>query len=153
MARPTLYEHAMTDAERMRRYRARKKSGEAPRRQTVRERAELFGISVRYFHYANLFYRYSVMAQDKEFLDGLAKGTYGKISMVFLAEVTWYGTFKEQRAVCERIKQGGAAAGRAEWKQIISDGKHADVLRRHEDRRTGRKLGRRRMNPHLGMVW
>jgi hypothetical protein len=175
MARPTLFDRPLTAAERMRLHRARKAAGAGKTRKTVRQLCQLHGVSERSFYYVQAFQRDSLIdwsdgvtcfaSMGKEGMALLAKvwpaitflgGTHGKASMEFLAEVCRYGDAAAQIAVRDCIKQSGAAAGKALWRQLMP--KHPDLERKlklAEERKRDRRLGRRRrrMNPHLGMVF
>jgi hypothetical protein len=152
MARPTLYHRPLTAAARMRRYRARKAAG-VTKPMTVRELCQRYGISERYHYYVKAIMRNSLITWD----DGLDAflGNHGKIGLEFLAEVCRYGDAAAQTAVRDRIKQSGAAAGKALWRQLMP--KHPALKRKYalaKDRKRRRRLGFGRLgNPHLGMVW
>jgi hypothetical protein len=116
MARPPIYDESMTDAERMRRYRARKREGnQSQPKMTVRQSARVHRVSERTCYYARAFIRNSLI----EWGDVLAARKYGRIGVAFLAEVCQYGSAEEQREVHDCIKQNGAAAGRKLWQEII----------------------------------
>jgi hypothetical protein len=158
MARPTLFDRPMTAAERMRLYRARKRGVVVAQSQrtTVRQLAEQDGISERLIYYVRAFARYTLIEWDEDMVRFL--GSHGKIGIPFLAEVCRYGDAAAQTAVRDCIKQSGAAAGKALWRQLMPN--HPDLERklklaeeRKRDRQLGRRRRRRRMNPHLGMVF
>jgi hypothetical protein len=119
---------------------------------TVRQLAEQHGISERLIYYGRAFDRYRLIEWDE---DMILLGGYGKIGIPFLVEVCRYGDAAAQTAARDCIKQSGAAAGKALWRQLMP--KHPDLERKlilAEERKQERRLGRRRApNPHLGMLW
>jgi hypothetical protein len=178
MARPTLFDRPMTAAERMRLHRARKAAGAGKTMQTVRQLCQLHGVSEHSFYYVQAFQRDSLIvwsdgvtcfaSMGKDGMALLAKlwryggaitflgGSHGKASMEFLAEVCRYGDAATQTAVRDCIKQSGATAGKALWRQLMPQ--HPDLERKlklAEERKRDRQLGMRprRRNPHLGMVF
>lgn len=165
MARPTIYDQPMTAAERMWQFRMRKKLGIIrPPTPTIREQhaqhQQLLGkVALRNIYYVRAVMRASKRSgtfhEFEQVLRGISQRKYGRIGMEFLAEVARHGDADMQRAVCDQIKQAGAAAGRALWKELIRDGKHEELVGRHEDRRVRRRLGPRPWgdDPHCGMVW
>ena len=134
MVRPTIFDRPMTAAERARRHRASKQTGERPP-PTVAQLAQEHGISERVFYYGKSFLRHSLIDWDlvpdrykvsvgkvdwdrlRAFLDYL-DGRYGKIGVVFFAEVCRHGDAKAQRMVRDRIKRDGIAAGRELWREL-----------------------------------
>jgi hypothetical protein len=124
----------MTNAERMRRYRARKKEPQQPRPPTVRERAQLRRISERTVYYANI----ASTGFDKNFWDNYVAGKYNDhigncIGVQFLAEVAQFGTVRAQQLVREAIEREGSAAARALWRKLIRRGKRYAELRRRRE--------------------
>jgi hypothetical protein len=123
MARPTINDSSMTPAERMRRHRERKRiRGPEPntindvlRLMTRQQQAKYIRRSVRYWHYVVAFRRCTLIDWDGEVLNG----KHGRIGIAFVAEVCRYGNADAQQAVHDRIKEAGAAAGRALWREMV----------------------------------
>ena len=137
MARPTIFDRPMTDAERMRRYRARKKEPQQPRPPTVREWAHERRVSERSVYYAKI----ASTGFDKNFWHNYVGGKYNDhighcIGIQFLAEVVQYGTVRAQHLVREAIEREGDAAARALWRRIIRRGKRYAELRRRREAAT-----------------
>ena len=133
MARPTIYHRPMTDAERMRRYRARKHDPQ-PRPPTVREWAQRAKVSERTCYYSKI----ASTGFDKDFWHNYVGGKYNDhighcIGIQFLAEVVQYGTVRAQHLVREAIEREGDAAARALWRRIIRRGKRYAELRRRRE--------------------
>jgi hypothetical protein len=113
----------MTAAERMRDYRARKRNPRPPpkdineclARSTRKEQARYVGKSVRSWYYVKEFCRYSEIEWEGDVLNG----KYGRIGIAFLAWVCRYGDATVQQMVHDRIKEAGAAAGRALWRDLL----------------------------------
>lgn len=127
MARPRIFDdHALTPAERMRHYRARKKQvrpktanrNEVLASMTKAQQAKYIGKSVRSWYYVSVFIRDSEIEWDDDVVDG----KHGKIGIAFLAEVCKYGTRESQQLIHDRIKTAGAKAGRALWSQFLKEG-------------------------------
>jgi hypothetical protein len=126
----------MTDAERMRRYRARKHDPQ-PRPPTVREQAQRIKVSERVLYYTKI----ALTGFDKAFWDNYRTGKYNNdigncIGIQFLAEVVQYGTVRAQHLVREAIEREGDAAARALWRRIIRRGKRYAELRRRREAAT-----------------
>ena len=144
MARPTIYDTPMTPAERMRRYRDRKRNpppraethAEALRQAltTKRKLADYVNRSERWVYYLGVYGRERLIDWDGD----VVNGRYGKIGMEFLAEVCRYGDAEAQQKVHDRIKASGAAAGRALWQEMIQG--HEELIRKHEHRREYREF-------------
>jgi hypothetical protein len=124
MARPTLGDRPMTSAERMRRYRARKRcpdpvptdTNDCLQRCTRKQQAAHLNMSARQWAYVNEFSRYREIEWDRDVLDG----KHGKIGVGFLAWVCKYGAAPVQRLIHDTIKQKGATAGRALWLELLA---------------------------------
>jgi hypothetical protein len=124
MARPTIFDPPMTAAERMQRYRERKRHPlpepdtitEALRRTTPKNRARYVGRSVRSLHYIGVFLR----CQEIKWDDAILDGKYGRCGIAFLAEVCKYSNAAGQQAVRDCIREHrSAAAGRALWRRLV----------------------------------
>jgi hypothetical protein len=113
----------MTPAERMRHYRQRKKKArpkpssrnEVLAAMTIKQRAALVGVSVRYWHYMKTFGENTLIKWDGDVMNG----KYGKVGMAFLAEVCTNAPQDVQQAINDCIKARGAAAGRALWRDMV----------------------------------
>jgi hypothetical protein len=151
MARPLIYSQPMTSAERMRRHRAGKKrvasllaSGEwsaadarlvnMPVREYVRA---VLRSSERHYYHLMAFQRYKLIKWDD-----ILNGKYGRVGFEFLAEVCEYGDASAQRAVRNRIKKAGAAAGRALWQQLIREADIWELIHKHTQRHNMRMFAR-----------
>ena len=123
MARPSIYDHPMTPAERMRRHRALKAKPLAPSRDTTemiahmtrKQQAEWVGCSLRQWYYIREFSLYREIKWSADVLNGKR----GKVGMAFLAWVCKYGDRNVQRMIHDCIKRKGAAAGRALWLDLL----------------------------------
>src|SRR5262252_178653 len=95
MGRPPIHDRAMTAAERMRRYRARKREvvrkprniNEALARMTKAQQAQYVGKSVRSWYYIGQYLRCRAFEWDGDILDG----KHGRIAMAFIAHVCAHG--------------------------------------------------------------
>jgi len=138
MARPTIYDHPMTPAERMRRHRALKANPLAPpdtsgivlpeiksvryleemiARMTRKQQAAHVGCSLRQWYYIREFSRYREIKWSGDVLNG----RYGRVGAAFLAWVCKCGDRNVQRLIHDRIKKKGARAGRALWLDLLRD--------------------------------
>jgi hypothetical protein len=128
----------MTAAERMRRYRALKRSGGRPKPRNKDEALALMPMRrfARYLHRSER-HCYHIAAFKRDSLihwdDDILNGEYGRVGFAFLAEVCRYGDAATQRAVRNRIKRSGAAAGRALWHQLWKN-QHWELVHRHAER-------------------
>src|SRR4051812_2494422 len=119
MARPTIFERPMTAAERMRRYRARKRSG-LPQPTTVRQLAAKARASERTVYYVKAWARASLIKWHpngvRGFLDQHAD-EIRPVSVAFLAEVCRHGDARTQRKIRDRMNKAGISAGHALWRK------------------------------------
>lgn len=141
----------MTAAERMRRYRARKREPQQ-RTKTVRESARQIHVSERTMYYP----RIALLGWDQDFLANYGAGKYrGRIGVQWLAEVAQYGSTQALRALRATIEREGSEAAHALWRRLIRRGARYEQLRRRrrtaaQTRRYYQKYGGRR-DPHCGM--
>ena len=134
----------MTAAERMRRHRANKRRGIVltPREKLYLAPIRVFAprvlrISPRQYYYDQAVKRHALIKWD----DILA-GKHGKVGIEFLAEVCKHGDASAQRAVHNKIKKAGAAAGRALWQKLIHDNGQWDLIHKHTHRHNMRMMTR-----------
>jgi hypothetical protein len=131
MARHTIYDQPMSPAERMRRYRARKKLWPIqPKTRDeallpVKKFARFLRVSERQYFYHCVFRDHSLIKWGDELLNG----KYGKVGIHFLAEVCKHGDASAQRAIRNRIRKAGAAAGRELWLVLCREAR-PDLIRR-----------------------
>jgi hypothetical protein len=138
----------MTAAERMRRYRARKREPipeftpeqkiylqfRADGRPRLMSNAEfarrILRCSLRHCYHLRAWQEWT----DIEWGDDLLNGKYGRVGAAFLAEVCTYGDARTQRAVRNRIRKAGAAAGRKLWLDLCREKGWWKLLARRERR-------------------
>jgi hypothetical protein len=117
MSRPPTFDKAMTAAERMRRYRARKReprtAGIAGAIRTQKDFARFIGKSPRYVAYLYAWQRYSLIEWEGDVIDG----KYGRVGFAFLADVCRFGDVDAQRTIHDAISTHGAAYGRSLWRR------------------------------------
>src|SRR5262249_37977729 len=138
MARPTIYHRPMTNAERMRRYRARKKEPQQPRLPTVRELAQGKLVPGNEVSERTMYYcKVARTGFDKDFWYNYRTGKYRAglqgIGIQFLAEVVQFGTIRAQQLVREAIERKDAATARALWRKLIRRGKRYAKLRQRRE--------------------
>jgi hypothetical protein len=123
MSRPPLFDRPMTAAERMRLYRSRKRDPQPPDRlvtahgKTQKEFARKLGMSLRNFHYMQVFNRNRLIEWDALVI----RGTYGKVGFAFLAEVCRLGDAGTQQLINDMIKERGAAYAKQIWRAAKAD--------------------------------
>jgi hypothetical protein len=122
MGRPPIYDSPMSEAERMRRYRARKRAPERPdpllalygRNNKVIARK--LGISLRKYQYMSAFVRHRLIEWDPQICS-----KYGKVGFAFLAEVCRFSDAGTQQLVNDMIKEHGAAYAKQVWRAAKAD--------------------------------
>ena len=126
MARPTIFDRPMTAAERMRRYRERKRDG-VQQPVTVREMiaSSPYGpVSERSVYYVRAWHRDSLIKWHPDGLRGFLDQHADElrpVSVAFLAEVCRYGDARTQRKIRDRINKAGISAGHALWRKLRPD--------------------------------
>jgi hypothetical protein len=127
MARLTIYWRAMTDAERMRRYRAHKRDPQ-PRPPTMREQAQRAKVSERTLYYSQVA---QTLGWGTKFWRNYVTDKYGDpVGIQFLAELAQYGTPRAQDLVRVAIERQGGNAARTLWRKLIRRGQRYAELRR-----------------------
>jgi hypothetical protein len=111
MARPAIYDQPMTAAERMRRYRERKRNPPAtPSPRSVKQAAAIAGLGLRYAYYYKAYQRNRLFDWDED--------VENKLSTSFLGIVCTQGDEKMQRAVHDWVKKYGVKVARAMWNDL-----------------------------------
>jgi hypothetical protein len=111
----------MTAAERMRRYRAKRREPKAAPPDTLdgylagktrKEQARYVGRSERYWYYLGAYQRHQAFEWDGDILNG----KYGRCGMSFIAEVCKLADAEGQRIIHDYIKERGAPYARQIWR-------------------------------------
>lgn len=104
----------MTAAERMRRYRAKRRNPEVPAKPSRKGVARNLGLSERHLYTIIQYERYKAFDWDGDILDG----KHGRCGISFIADVCRHTDAEGQRIIHDRIKRKGAAAGRRLWRLV-----------------------------------